>query len=506
MKTVVQISEIEAAAIILELRRRELEEHRDQQAVTAKYNEWITAARPGFQYHAPHFLAMHAMLDRVTSGEIRRARFQIPIRHGKSESNTIGYAAYRLKRDPTTKIVVASYNQTQANKFSREIRKLFLAQGGKISEDRDAAGDWETAQGGGVRAVGAGSGLASVNADLIIIDDPIGSRDDAESQAKRDQVWDWLTNDILARCEPHTAVIFTMSRWHQDDPAGRIDDRFGGSWTTLDLPGEAEEGDPLGRKLGAPLWPEMRGAAWLEEKRIELLEYGYASLIQGRPRPRSGGMFKWEWWKKLDVRPKTGKLIRYWDMAGTRPKGDGHNPDWTAGVLERLLEERRDEQGKGAGSPTSIAHVCRFRAEVAARDSLILDRAEKDIKVYGKGVIYWLERQAGIGGEEATANLTRKLRNLGLAVFSEVAPSKSKVERAKPLASACMAGDVYLEPDDEENPWHDTFRNEYSDFTGSGSEKDDQVDAGAGAYNKLNIKIEGKPVKGSYSLQGMTRI
>src|SRR5690606_27799432 len=109
------------------------------------------------------------------------------------------------------------YNQRQAEKFSREIRKLARARGIALSKDRDTAGEWETAAGGGVRAVGAGAGVAGVNADLILIDDPIGSRDEAESAAHRDRVWDWITSDLLARAEPHTAVLFTMSRWHQDD-------------------------------------------------------------------------------------------------------------------------------------------------------------------------------------------------------------------------------------------------------------------------------------------------
>lgn len=442
-------------------------------AVPLSFGAWMAEARPKHQWTARHFVAMQAVLDRVTAGTERRCYFQIPIRHGKTEHNTIGYAVHRLERDPTTRLIVGSYNQTQAQKFSREIRRLAKARGIALSAERDAAGEWETAAGGGVRAVGAGAGVAGVNADVILIDDPIGSRDEAESQAHRDRVFDWITNDLLARTEPHTAVVMTMSRWHADDPAGRLLARQAGNWHVLDLPAEAEANDPLGRAIGEPLWPELRGAEWLAEKRIELLDYGFASLLQGRPRPREGGMFKWDWWKLLGAVPQVPRVVRYWDMAGTRPEGRGSDPDYTAGVAMGSFA-----QG------TAVFHVERFRVEVAARDARIVQRAKQDRDTYGAHrVTYWLEKQAGISGEEATAALVRQLQALGIAVYAERATG-SKAERATPLASAALAGNVYLCPDDTSQPWHDAFRLEAADFPHGAH--DDQVDAAAGAFAKLS--------------------
>lgn len=444
-------------------------------AVPDAFGDWMARARPEHRWDYAHFRAMQARLDAVTRGQARREYFQIPIRHGKSEHNTIGYAVYRLERDPTTRIIVGSYNQAQAQKFSREIRRLARARGVAMSTERDAAGEWETAAGGGVRAVGAGAGVASVNADLILIDDPIGSRAEAESAADREAVWDWLTSDILARAEPRTAVLFTMSRWHQDDPAGRLLERHPHVWHVLDLPAEAEPDDPLGRPVGAPLWPELRGADWLAEKRVELLDYGFASLLQGRPRPREGGMFKWEWWRLLDTLPTAGRYVRYWDMAGTRPKTKGADPDYTAGACWTRL----------ASGESVLAHVRRFRVEVAARDALIEQQARDDLARFGAGrVTYWLERQAGIGGEDATAAIVRRLQGLGLAVFTEHAPAMSKPERAIPLASAALAGNVFLGPETPADPWRDAFRLEAADFPHG--THDDQVDAAAAGYAKLS--------------------
>lgn len=446
--------------------------------VPESFGQWCAALDDGMRWDYAHFRAMQERLDALTAGALRRAYFQIPIRHGKSEHNTIRYAVYRLERDPTFRWIVGSYNQAQAQKFSREIRRLAAKRGIPLSDDRNAAGEWETTAGGGVRAVGAGAGVASVNADGILIDDPIGSRAEAESAADRERVFDWITNDLLARAEPRTIVLFTMSRWHQDDPAGRLLERQPGVWSVLDLPAEAEPNDPLGRPVGAPLWPELRSSAWLAEKRVELGEYGFASLLQGRPRPREGGMFKWDWWRTLDALPVGGRFVRYWDMAGTRPRTKGADPDYTAGALWT----------RTAAGESVLAHVRRFRVEVAARDALVEEQARADIAAHGVGrLTYWLERQAGIGGEDATAALVRRLQALGLAVFTEHAPPLSKPERAIPLASAAMAGNVLLGPETATDRWRDPFRLEAADFPFGAH--DDQVDAAAAGYTKLTAPL-----------------
>jgi predicted phage terminase large subunit-like protein len=314
--------------------------------------------------------------------------------------------------------------------------------------------------------------VASVNADGILIDDPIGSRDEAESQAKRDQVWDWLTNDILARCEPHTIVLLSMSRWHQDDPAGRLQDQHGDRWHIIDLPGRAEPNDRLGRPVDAPLWPAMRGESWLLEKRAELGEYGFASLIQGRPRPREGGMFKWAWWQLIGEVPHVGSMVRYWDLAGTESKGKAHDPDYSAGALLCRMADQR----------TAIVDIARFRKSIAARDVELETVARGDLATYRGRVAWWIETEAGIAGEERTATLVRRLQALGLAVHTEH-PTGKKVHRAEPAASAAEAGNLVLCPGE----WRDPFRAEAADFPHG--KHDDQIDAVAGALSKLSMPV-----------------
>lgn len=440
------------------------------------FGQWMSKARPEYDWDAPHFKVMQDALDRVTKGTLRRAFFQVPIRHGKTEHNTIGYGTYRLKETPDrARLLVTSYNQERADWISRQIRRLGVAQGIRLS-GRDTMREWEVSSTASVRAVGAGTGVAGVNADVILIDDPLGSREEAESQAHRDRVWDWITNDLLARCEPHTSVLFTMSRWHQDDPAGRIREGKAGEWEIIDLPGRAEDNDPLNRAEDAPLWPEIRDDEWLDEMRAQMGEYGFASLIQGRPRPREGGMFKTGWWQYIPETPLAGQMIRYWDLAGTEPKGRGHDPDYSAGALLCRMPNLQ----------TAIVDMARFRKSVAERDNELVRVCDEDLQKYRGRVRWWIETEAGIAGEERTASLIRRLQARGMAVSSEH-PTGKKIFRAEPLASKAEAGNVVLVGRKESPPdWIGHFINEAADFPNG--KHDDQIDAAAGADSKLSVR------------------
>jgi predicted phage terminase large subunit-like protein len=411
---------------------------------------------------------MQQTLDAVTSGEVDRVVFQVPIRHGKSEHNTISYPVYRLEKDPSERVLVISHKDGQALKFSRQIRRLARARGVEMSSERDAAGEWETSAGGGVTALGLGAGTASLNAGLIVIDDPIGKRADAESEAMREAAWDALTNDVLARASPGTSAVLTMSRWHMDDVVGRILDGRAGCWRIVDLPGLAEDDDPLGRAPGEPLWDRL-GREFMDQKLAELGSYGFASLIQGRPSPRGGGMFRWDWWGLIVGVPAVGPMVRYWDLAGTDVTGS-NDPDYTAGALAcRMIDGR-----------TAIVDVDRFRLSVAARDARILQVARSDMETYGGRVTWWFEAEVGIAGTERTGSLVRRVQNVGLACHTE-RPTGKKEIRAEPLASKAEAGNVVLCP----GGWRDDFRLEAAQFpTGS---HDDQVDAAVGADAKLSV-------------------
>lgn len=454
----------ELEAVTWEMERRGL--------IEPDFGAWQKRHRSRFDWTSPHFSYVFRRLDGLTAGTLERVLLQVAVRHGKTES-VKGYMAYRLEKDPSTRILFGSYGERQALKVSREVRRIARTRGVEISPDRDAAGEWETTDGGGMLAVGAGTGVASVNADLIVIDDPIGSREQAESEAHRDRVWDWITTDILARAEPHTQAIFSMPRWHADDPAGRMQDQHVDLWTLVDLPGVAEDDDPLGRKVGELLWPSHRPPSWIDRQKVLLGPYGFASAVQCRPTPREGGQFDRAWFDlSHDSVPRGSKMIwvRHWDLAGT-PGGGAY----TCGVLIGV---------RITDGTVWVKNVVRGQWAAGERNGIIKATAKDDADALKSkhAVLYQVEQEPGSGGKDQAAAVVRLLS--GYRVEARTA-SGDKFLRADPFAGAAKNGDVRV----LSGPWRETYLAEL-EMSGPGAKYLDQMDASSGAYNRLMEMLE----------------
>ena len=437
------------------------------------FGRWLTYNHPEKEkrWDYRHMLYMQKRFDEVTAGEISYLALGVSGRHGKT-AHMMSYAVYILEREPSASILYGTYNHLQAGKIGRSIQILGYGVGLPILGTKPSHSLWYVEGGGELQCVGVDSGSASLNPNYILIDDPIGKRADAESFAHREKVWDWLTTDILARVVPGVKVVFSMPRWHVDDPFGRLLDRQSAMWTVIDMPGRALENDQMGRAEGELLWPELRGEDFHKAQRDATLEYGYASFIQCRPSPREGGMFKWAWWQLIDEVPATGRMIRYWDLAGTDVKSRSHDPDYSVGALLCRMQDKR----------TAIVDIERFRKSVDSRNTRVLEVCREDIENYpNRGVAWWIETETGIQGEERTAKLVRDIQACGMSVHTEH-PTGKKEFRAEPLAGAAEAGNVVLCPGE----WRDPFRAEMADFPNG--RHDDQSDATAGAFQKLAVR------------------
>jgi len=381
----------------------------------------------------------------------------MPPQHGKSALATIRYPVWRLQREPKLRVIVGAYNQYLAEKFSRQARRL-ASYCMQLSLDRTAAYDWETRSGGGMRAAGVGSGVTGIGGDLIIIDDPVKSREEAESQAYRDRVWDWYSNDLYTRQGPDCAFILIMTRWHQDDLAGRIIDSDDGSnWTIISLPAEAEPGDPLGRTTGEPLCPARFDLTALADFRMTLGR-DYHALYQQQPSAREGGMFKEHWLPLVDAVPAQAQRVRWWDQAATEAGGD-----FTAGVLVAY-----------ANGIITIEDVLRGQWAAGERDAIIRHTAEKDA-LYGP-IVYWGEQEPGASGKDAARAFIQLLA--GYPVNTEPTTGSKEIA-CQPLASQAQAGNVRV----KRAAWSSAFIAEACDFPSG--KHDDQIEAAARAFNKL---------------------
>lgn len=440
-----------AAALILGL-------HKERQSRVSPFPDWLPAVSPSFNWSYPHLRYLQEHLNKVTRGELLRLMIFMPPRHFKSETVTVRYSAWRLECDPTMRVIVGAYNKTLAEKFSRKARKI-VRDRIPLNKERTAAEDWETDQGGGLRAAGVGGGVTGQGGDLIIIDDPVKSREEANSQTYRDKVWEWYTDDLYTRLEPHAALILIMTRWHEDDLAGRIlASEDGPNWTVISLPAEAEDNDPLGRQYGEALCPERFDETALARIKM-VLGLSYYALYQQRPQPPEGGMFKRDAIQIVDTVPTEGQRIRFWDKAATADGGD-----YTVGI--RMLRSREGF--------FYIEDVVRGQWDTAKREARIRETAEMD----GKPTTIWLEQEPGSGGKDSAASSIRNLA--GYAAFAERSTG-DKVTRAEPFAAQWGAGNVRL----VRAAWNPAYLSELAAFPSA--MHDDQVDASSGAFNKLAI-------------------
>ena len=242
---------------------------------------------------------------------------------GKSVRGANDFPVWALTKNPDLRIVTASYAQALANRNGRAIRNRIQTQpelGLTIAADNGSVSEW-TLEGheGGVLSVGIGAGVTGRAADMLIIDDPLKDRKEADSELIRDNVWDWWTDAASARLAPGAPVVVILTRWHEDDLAGRLIERdVDAGWEVINIPAQADhkpergETDVLGREPGE-FMVSARGrtlAQWIQRKKTAGART-WASLYQGHPSPQEGGVF-----------PPEEKMARYSrPMWVTHPEG-----------------------------------------------------------------------------------------------------------------------------------------------------------------------------------------
>lgn len=421
------------------------------------FDEWLRFVTPLYTWDVAHLIKIREYLAEITAGDNDRLMVFCPPRHGKSAMTTVRYPIWRMEREPTLRVIVACYNQILANRFSRAARRIAISRL-ELDRERKAVEEWQTTAGGVFRAVGVGGGITGQGGDLIVIDDPVQSREQAESESYRERVWEWYTDDLFTRLEPGAAIILIQTRWHEDDLAGRIlASEDAAAWKVVNLPALAEKGDLLLRTLGDPLWPERFGLEALAERRRVLGTYSFTALYQQRPQPIEGGMFKREWFDIINVAPAQALRVRYWDKSASEGEGD-----YSAGV-----KIAKDSDGQ-----FYIEDVLRGQWSPLTRERLIKQTAILD----GKGTTVWVEQEPGSGGKESAQNTVRNLA--GYKAYMDRVTGEKAV-RAMPFSAQCEARNVKL----VRGAWNAAYLDEICNFPYGAH--DDQVDGSSGGFAKL---------------------
>lgn len=416
-------------------------------------------------YHpAEHHRLIASALERVADGSLKRLMIFMPPRHGKSMLASEFFPAWYLGIHPDHQVIASTYAQELANDFGRKVRNITkspehaaLFPGFSLSADSQAACRFHTPQKGVYQGVGVEGGATGRGAHLLLIDDPVKNREEAESESRRKLVKDWYTSTAYTRLMPGGAVIVIQTRWHEDDLAGwLLREHQHEHWEVLNLPALAEPGDALGRAEGAPLWPESYPLEALERIRRTVGARDWAALYQQRPSAAEGTIFKREHWqthKPTETTPMAllqalgiHHVVQAWDTAFKTKETNDFSACVTIGV---------------ARSRYYILDVWRDRAEFPELKRAMVSQHAK-----------WKAHSVVIEDTAAGQSLIQELRRNTRMPLVAVKADRDKVTRAHAVTPTHEAGLCYL-PEDE--PWVADFEDELAGFPGAAH--DDQVDA-----------------------------
>lgn len=426
---------------------------------------------------ASHHRLIIDELQGVADGETGRLMIFAPPGSAKSTIVTKLFAPWILQRFPAAEVIGASHTATLAFRFSGEIQRIIsdnaLTLGYSLATENKEW--WNTTRGGSYRAVGVGGSVPGTRADIVVVDDPIKSREAADSETERDNVWNWYNGDLDFRRKPGAPIVLMHTRWSPDDLAGRLLQSEQDGWRILTLRAQAEDDDPLGRKPGDWLWdddPQYAYGKWLREQKSTCEARGatreWASQFQQRPRPAEGILFKVGMIDILDAAPmgRDGALCRGWDFAATKQIGS-RDPDWSRGVLLKRLPNKTyvvmDVVGC-QGTPDEVL-------------SLVKHTARMDREKYGPVTIS-IPQDPGQAGKMQVEYYTKELAGY---IVKSSPESGDKQERAKPIASQVNVRNVAV----VQGPWTAAFLDELGSFPAGAH--DDQVDGLSRAFGEVGL-------------------
>ena len=453
---------MEQTEVLRELARRELA-RRD-------YGEYLALSQGKGWHRTALSVFLAETLQRFLEADTGHAYdiliIQTPPQHGKSMTVTETLPSWYLGRNPDKRVIVAGYSEDFAERFCRRNleklrrwgRDLFGVEPGKVQR----AAEFELAgHRGRMIARGLLSGITGNPADLLIVDDPIKSRQEADSEVIRDRIWEEWQNSLKSRFAAGAKVIVIMTPWHEDDLSARIL-KSEIHVQLLRLPVEAERNDPLGRKPGEPLCPELgKDAKWLRDFKRSYLDdpkggaRAWTALYQCAPRVECGNLIRRDWWKRYDPGrpPRFGTQVISVDAAF---KGEERNDFvaitvWGKAGQDYYLLDCVNRHLDFPGTLQMIRAVSRNYPQ--ARAVLIEDKAN------GSAVIQTLQKDL---------------------FCIPVNPRGGKVARVHAVSPMIEAGHVFLP---ERGPWVEDYLDQWTAFpTGR---HDDMVDSSSQALSWL---------------------
>jgi predicted phage terminase large subunit-like protein len=402
------------------------------------------------------------------------------------------FPPYVFGKLPEREIILATYNQNLSNDMSRDARTIMRDEDYQKVFDSRLAADSQSVEKWGIegtsgkfQATGIDGGATGKGADILIIDDYLKGRKDAESGKIRDGQWSNFTGNLMTRLAPVHIVIVLATPWHVDDIIGRIENRCNPDHQDYD------EDFPKCEIISFPargddyesgyLFPERFSEQWYRTQFATLGAYQAAGLLQCSPTVRGGNMLKVENVQVVEEMPADLQWVRFWDLASTEKERAKDDPDYTAGarVAVRFIGELPH---------LYIDDLRECQSEAPERDRMIVSTAK------GDGAGTWQAVESVAGYKDAYTTLKKVLK--GISTVHQVNVSGDKVVRAGEIEPVFEAGHVHV----KKSWWTNRMIEQLADFP-AGSH-DDIVDSISGGYPLARDRAEKQKQFGNKLMKG----
>ena len=364
----------------------------------------------------------------LANGKINRLIVNMPPRHTKSEFASFLLPAWMVGRNPKLKIIQATHTGELAIRFGRkaktlidsdDYRKIFDT---RLRADSQAAGRWETAQGGEYFAAGVGGAITGRGADLLIIDDP-HSEQDALSATAMESAYDWYTSGPRQRLQPGGKIVCVMTRWSTKDLTGKLlahqKEAKSDKWHVVEFPAILED-----EEKPVPVWPEYWKLEELESVKATLPVGKWNAQWMQNPTSEEGAILKREWWRKYDKEdiPALHHVIQSYDTAFLKKETADYSAITTWGIFYP------DED---SGANLILLDAIKGRYEFPELRRLALDQYR-----------YWNPETVIVEAKASGLPLTHELRQMDIPVIN-FTPSKGndkhvRVNTCAPLFESGM--------------------------------------------------------------------
>jgi len=442
------------------------------------FHKFIRDVYPNYRFFRFH-AELIKQLQRVIDGECNRLIVQVQPRLGKSLlSSKLLPAAYLLAH-PERHVAICSYSADLAEGFSRNAREFYRQGGGFLDPSSQSVSQWGTQGGGGCWATGFGGSVTGRSASLIIADDTVKGREEADSPRTMEKLFSFYQGSLYTRLEPgHGAIIIVSTRWTENDLTGRLLElehtapvEARENWTIMDFPAISE--DPGSRpplpshcdvvpdwreEANIALCPQRYDIQDLERIRVAVGTREWSALYQQRPAPIGGNLFSPDWWqyyKSVDELPQMDRTMLSVDCTFT----NNANSDYVVGTVVGQ-----------SGNRFYLIDMARARLDIGGTISMILTMIEKHSP---SGTIIEL----AANGYAVYQTLSSRIPGL----IGYKPGDKSKIARVSGIIPIVEAGNVYLPSNVS---WLDIFVNEFSLFPAA--KNDDICDSLAQCINYMN--------------------